>query len=290
MHIRVVLNKVKAHTPLPVWQAARRAWYVMLNVIQYLGPYVQTRDYQGLTLYFNRSSSIINRLKTEPIFEERMCVSIEQELRQGGAAPVFVDVGANLGLILAYVVSKVQNVKIFAFEPGPRQRELLEMTVDKNHLKEKITVYSDGLGKIPGKAIFYTHDSKNIAHDGLIDTGRVGESRAIEVNITTFDDWWTSQNFPKVTVVKIDTEGAELWILQGAVKMLAGASPVLYLEVEPKNLRVYPHNHFNILAFLCENHYRLFTLKGVEITKENFNEYIGVEDTYVARIQNRSGN
>ena len=179
---------------------------------------------------------------------------------------------------------------IFAFEPGPRQRELLEMTVDKNHLKEKITVYSDGLGKIPGKAIFYTHDSKNIAHDGLIDTGRVGESRAIEVNITTFDDWWTSQNFPKVTVVKIDTEGAELWILQGAVKMLAGASPVLYLEIEPKNLRVYPHNHFNILAFLCENHYRLFTLKGVEITKENFNEYIGVEDTYVARIQNRSGN
>ena len=229
----------------------------------------------------------MNRLKKEPIFEEKMCVSIEQELRKGGANPIFVDVGANLGLILAYVISKVPKIKTFAFEPGPKQRELLEMTVNKNKLNEKVTVYSDGLGKEPGKAVFHTHDPRYVAGDGFIDTGRAREARAIEVNVTTLDIWWASQNSPKVTVVKIDTEGAELWILQGAMKMLAGASPVLYLEIEPKNLRVYPYNHLDILAFLQENNYQLFTLDNAEITKENFSEYIGIEDTYVARPANR---
>jgi hypothetical protein len=84
-------------------------------------------------------------------------------------------------------------------------------------------------------------------------------------------------------VIKIDTEGAELWVLRGAEKVLAEVSPVIYLEIEPRNLRVYPYNHLDILAFLREHRYNLFTLNDVEITKENFSEYIGVEDTYVAR-------
>lgn len=283
MRIRAISDKFKAYTPAPVWERARRVWYVVLNIAQGVGPYIRKREYCGLTLYYNRGSSIMNRLKKEPIFEEQMCMSIEDELQKGGANPVFIDVGANLGLILAYVVSKVPNVKIFAFEPGPKQRELLQMTIKKNHLDEKVTIYPDGLGREAGKATFQTHDPRYVSGDGFLDTGRAREAYAIEVNVTTLDDWWTSQNSPKITVIKIDTEGAELWILQGAMKMLAGSSPVLYLEIEPKNLRVYPYNHLDILAFLQKNHYQLFTLDNIEITEKNFSNYIGVEDTYVAR-------
>lgn len=289
MSIRAIANKVKVHTPVPIWEAVRRVWYAFLNLIQHVGPYVRTRKYCGLTLYSNRGSSIMNRLKAEPIFEEKMCVSIERELRKGGAKPIFVDVGANLGLILAYVVSRIPNVKVFAFEPGPKQRELLEMTINKNHLERKVTLYSDSLGKESGMATFQTHDPRYVSGDGFIDTGRARTAHAIEVNVTTLDLWWASQNFPKVSVIKIDTEGAELWILQGAVKMLAEASPVLYLEIEPKNLRVYPYDHLDILDLLHKNQYKLFTLDDVEVTRGNFSEYIGKEDTYIARAIQRVG-
>lgn len=284
MYIRAISNKIKVHTPSVVWEVARNAWYFMVNGAEHMTPYVRKRDYCGLTLYYNRGSSIMNRLKKEPIFEEKMCASIEKDLQKEKQNPIFVDVGANLGLILAHVLLKVPNVKIFAFEPGPKQRELLEMTLDKNHLNEKVTLYLDGLGKESGEAIFQTHDSKHIAKDGFIDTGRARKAHEIKINVTTLDAWWTSLNFPKVTVVKIDTEGAELWILQGAIKMLAEASPVLYLEIEPRNLRVYPYNHIDILKFLNENNYKLYTLDNTEINEKNFINYIGVEDTYIGRF------
>lgn len=282
MSLRDISNQIKARTPKPVWANARRVWYAALNVAQHMGPYVRTRKYCGLTFFYNRGSSIMNRLKAEPIFEEKMCVSIETELRKQHL-PIFVDVGANLGLILAHVISKVPEVKVFAFEPGPAQRQLLEMTVAENHLDQKVTVYPDGLGKEAGKAVFQTHDPRYVAGDGFIDTGRARAAHAIDVNVTTLDIWWKSQNSPKISVVKIDTEGAELWILQGAVSLLAGAAPVLYLEIEPKNLRVYPYDHMDILSFLHEHQYQLFTLDNAEVTKENFSDYIGAEDTYVAR-------
>jgi FkbM family methyltransferase len=288
MSLRALSNRIKARTPEPVWATARRAWYGALNVIHHLGPYVRTRNYCGLTFFYNRGSSIMNRLKNEPIFEEKMCVSIAHEL-QKKEHPVFVDVGANLGLILAYVVSKVPDVKVFAFEPGPAQRRLLEMTVAENHLDQRVTVYADGLGKEAGKAVFQTHDPRYVAGDGFIDTGRARAAHAIDVNVTTLDIWWKSENSPQVSVVKIDTEGAELWILQGAVSLLAGAAPVLYLEIEPKNLRVYPYDHMDILSFLHEHEYQLFTLDNAEVTEENFSGYIGIEDTYVARPAKHRG-
>lgn len=285
MSLRALSNKIKAHTPSAVWKFIRCGWYGLIDLVEKVEPYVRTREYCGITFYYNRGSSIMSRLTKEPVFEEEMCRSIEQDLQKGGVDPVFLDVGANLGLISAYVISKIPTVKIFAFEPGPAQRELLKMTVAKNGLSEKITVYADGLGKEPGKAVFHTHDPKFVAGDGFIDTGRARAAHAIEVNVTTLDVWWESQNRPEVAVVKIDTEGAELWILQGAMKMLEKARPVLYLEIEPKNLKVYPYNHLDIFAFLEQNQYQLFTLEGVRVTNENFDTHIGIEDTYIARHQ-----
>jgi FkbM family methyltransferase len=284
--MRRILNIIKTHTPLPIWEFIRGVWYGALSLAQHIGPYVRTREYCGFTLFFNRGNAIVGRLKTEPIFEEKLCVSIVEELRRSGASPALLDIGANIGLILAYVVSKVPDVEIFAFEPGPTQRGLLEMTISKNHLNERIKVFPEGLGRETGKMTFHTHDLRYVAHDGFIDTGRARGGRAIEVNVVTLDSWWASQNSPKIDVIKIDTEGAELWILQGAARVLTEASPVLYLEIDPRNLKVYPYSHLDILSFLNECHYELLTLSGTRITKENFSEYIGIEDTYVGRPAN----
>lgn len=284
MSLRTILNSIKEYVPSPLWESARRVWYDFLDLIEKMGPYVRTRQYCGLTFYYNRGSSIMNRLEKEPIFEEKMCRSIENELRKV-SEPLFLDVGVNLGLILAYVVSKVPETRVVAFEPGPAQRALLEMTVAKNNLGGKVTVFAEALGKEVGTATFHTHDPKFVAGDGFIDTGRARAAHAIEVPVTTLDTWWRDQQRPHVSVVKIDTEGAELWILQGATEMLAGTRPVLYMEIEPRNLRVYPHTHLDILHFLEEQHYQLFTLANEPVTAENFASYIGTEDTYIARPQ-----
>lgn len=281
-------QKIKKVTPSIVWKAFRRVLYVSRGVIESIGPAIQSRSYAGITLYFNRGSSIIDRLKKEPIFEEKMCASIVDQLRKEKDNPIFLDIGANIGLISAYILSQVSNIKIYAFEPGPKQRELLNMTIKKNNLSEKVFISSFALSKESGKSSFQTHDPRRIAHDGFITTGRAEAPRTIEVEVTTLDTWWSTNDYPKVSVMKIDTEGAELWILQGGTKMLAGALPTIYLEIDPRNLKVYPHTHLDILNFLHLQQYKLFTLGDIEITTENFGGYIGTEDTYVARPVKRA--
>jgi hypothetical protein len=87
-----------------------------------------------------------------------------------------------------------------------------------------------------------------------------------------------------MNVVKIDTEGAELWVLQGGRTFLSACRPVIFMEVELRNLRVYPYTYFDILRFFKEISYELATLDGVLITDNNFQEYIeNGEDTYMAK-------
>lgn len=280
--MRKLVNRIKRSVPPPLWQAVRRPYYRLRDAVRDLGPYVRRRNYCGIVLYYNRGNNIIGRLKKEPIFEKEMCQAIVKELGKA-ERPVFVDIGANIGLISAYVISKIPNVSIHAFEPGPVQRSSLAMTVERNHLAGKMTIYGEALGKEIGTAKFYSHDPKYVAGDGFIDTRRARDPHAIEVRVNTLDAWWRSKGKPAVQAVKIDTEGAELWVLQGAGEFVRACKPVIFMEIEPQNLRVYPHDHFDILAHMQSLGYSLFALEGGEVTKENFDALIqGGEDTYVA--------
>lgn len=281
--MRKFISSLKKHVPDPLWQAIRHPYFKALDFFRDLGPLVRHRKYCGIVLYYNRGNNIIRRLKKEPIFEKEMCQAIVKELEKA-ANPVFLDIGANIGLISLYVISKISDVKIHAFEPGPVQRSSLLMTVEKNGFNGTVTIYAEALGKEAGTATFYSHDPKYVAGDGFIDTGRARDAHPIEVSINTLDAWWASAGKPAVQVVKIDTEGAELWVLQGASAFLKMCKPVIFMEIEPQNLRVYPYNHFDILEFLSNQGYGLFTLSGEKVGKENFNAFIQKKkDTYVAR-------
>jgi len=281
--MRKIINFFKKIIPPSLWQGIRRPYYKTLDFLRDLGPYVRDRKYCGFNLYYNRGNNIIRRLKNEPIFEKDMCEAIVKELGKA-AKPVFLDIGANIGLISSYVLSKVPNVNIHAFEPGPVQRSFLTMTAEKNRLGDNIKIYAEALGKEIGMATFYSHDPKYVAGDGFIDTGRARDAHPIEVKINTLDAWWTSAGKPAVQVVKIDTEGAELWVLEGGKEFLKACKLVIFMEIEPQNLRVYPYTYLDILISLNKENYSLFTLSGETVTRHNFDGFIKEkQDTYVAR-------
>lgn len=281
--MRKIIDFLKQIVPRSVWLFFRKGWYAVYDFVRGIGPRIMKRPYCGIKLYYNRGNNIIRRLKKEPIFEVEMCEAIGKELNKSDE-PIFVDIGANIGLISSYVIEKVPTLKkIYAFEPGPVQREMLLLTVNENGLSEKIEVSSCALGKEHGQTTFYSHDPKCVANDGLIDTGRTHDARPISVEVDTLDLWWERMGQPKVGVVKIDTEGAELWVLQGGAGFLKSCHPIIFLEIEPRNLRVYPYDHFDIMDFFAKAGYALYALGGETVTRQNFDRLIAEgEDTYMA--------
>lgn len=82
----------------------------------------------------------------------------------------------------------------------------------------RITVHPIGLHKTSGKVKF--NKEEIFAHSGVRENG------AIEIEVTSIDEYVSSRNL-KVDFIKIDTEGSEIPILEGALKTIVRDRPQL---------------------------------------------------------------
>ena len=159
---------------------------------------------------------------------------------------------------------------VYAFEPGEHQAMLFEKTIKTNHLiEEKVILSNKALSKESGKALFAVHKTQDCSGDGLIDTLRAGETKTTEIELITLDQWWQSVGCPLVDVMKIDTEGAELWILQGGKKMIETCKPKVLIEINATNLIPYHYSPSDILNWINNIGYSLQSLLGVPVNQDN---------------------
>jgi FkbM family methyltransferase len=217
------------------------------------------------------------------MYEPDLVESLIKELSMR-ESPVFLDIGTNIGLISLAVLRNIPGVKIFGFEPGRTPYASFATTIFANQIGDKIKLYNEALDKEAGTVTFYMHHDKDSSGDGMMDTQRA-ESPAtpITVQSTTLDAWSKEENIPKVHVMKIDIEGAELYALQGSVGFLKEHQPIIFLEISVENLKVYPHKEKEVFDFFESNNYDLFVLNGKKCTAENISDMVRENDTYVAK-------
>lgn len=267
--------------PQKLWAFVRthRAWF--FDIVTNIGTSECKRQYQGFTVYYNRGNALIDRLRKERYFEKNLCERIIGDLDSSGNK-VFLDIGANIGLMTLSVLARVPKVAVYAFEPGPLQAGFFKKTVAENKLAGHITLYRKALGESVGEATFFAHKGADIAKDGFKNTGRGEGGHEITVLVETLDNWWRTAGKPNVVVVKIDTEGAELFVLRGGIEFLSIMKPVLYLEIEPSNLVAYPYTAANIVRFLNSIGYDVSTLNDQVVSPENIDGLTKQFDTYRA--------
>jgi len=135
-----------------------------------------------------------------------------------------IDVGANLGihsLVLSTFVGG--GGKVFAFEPVPSIRAMMEENLRINHITN-VEVNECALGNSTGEVSFEEN-----AGDFNIGKGRVNREGRLSVTINTIDHAFRDIKLP-VSIIKIDTEGYELEVLQGAVGLLKNHRPAIVAE------------------------------------------------------------
>jgi len=258
-----------------------RVSQLLFSTASKLRPFVRRRRYRGFITYYSRGTALINMIRANKIYEEKISNAIISSIN-GTCSRFFLDVGANIGLITLNVLAEIPDIQVFAFEAGPHQSSLFEQTIKKNGLENKVHLYKFALGSLTGNVSFVIHSTQNACGDGFLDTGRAGEAQFVNVMVKTIDDWWRTENFPDVKVVKIDTEGSELLILKGGVEFLQHCRPSVFLEIWPGNLRPYSISPLEILCWLNKHNYKLETLDGVVITSDNLKQYCGTMEMFVA--------
>ena len=76
-----------------------------------------------------------------------------------------------------------------------------------------------------------------------------------------FDDFLREEGVRPPDLIKLDVEGAELAVLQGARDLIAATSPLLLVEMEEKNLRAAGASREAIRQFLSPYGYRAAHLR-----------------------------
>lgn len=166
-------------------------------------------------------------------YEEAEKGEILQALPPGGT---FVDAGANIGLFSLFVAKFAPQAKVFAFEPNPKTFSALTQSISANGLSG-VTAYRACLGNRPGKVSLHLHSWDSGGHS--IDESQLGQGEkrgSIEVEMITLDSFLASGKLHALDVMKIDVQGAEWQVLEGAENCLKKFRPTIVVEIENKTL------------------------------------------------------
>lgn len=177
----------------------------------------------GFDLYVHLDDWAVGaRIAVKRRYEAHVTAAIRPYLRPGS---VFVDVGANIGYYTLLAASRLgPDGKIFAFEPGAANCDLLQKSVAHNAFTN-VQLFPHAVADT-ARMVGLTMDDSN----GVIHAAAPAEGRE-QVTAVPLDDALADQ--PRIDVIKMDIEGAEGLALQGATQLLQRHHPVVFTEFRP---------------------------------------------------------
>jgi FkbM family methyltransferase len=133
---------------------------------------------------------------------------------------VIFDVGANVGFVTWELARAFPAAVIYAFEPDPMPRRILESTHGGH---PRVRIFPIAAADRQGELTFIQRGiSCNSSFlDQATATGRDGET-TIRVKADTLNNFCAGHSITHIDLLKIDTEGADLLVLKGAQELLSG--------------------------------------------------------------------
>jgi FkbM family methyltransferase len=142
---------------------------------------------------------------------------------------VVFDLGAHVGIFsikAAAVASKVISV-----EPNPFNFKLLNFNARSNHLENLITVNS-AVADYDGDAKMYLHSRSGWG--SILSTRAHSSVSSVNVKVRKLDTIVEELDIKRVDFLKIDVEGAEFYVLKGAINTIKKHRPFIVMEYHPR--------------------------------------------------------
>lgn len=160
-----------------------------------------------------------------------------QLLRKGG---VYVDVGANMGLTTVVASMAGAPSMIVAFEPTHSYAAVWHKNVQANNVRNA-SLFQCAVGEAPGSLDFIVNPNAPMHNRLNLGTAlsrydrHAHDATLIEkIPVTTIDAVCAGLGIDRISLLKIDVEGAEPCVLRGARRMLERkAIDAIYTEFIP---------------------------------------------------------
>jgi FkbM family methyltransferase len=174
-------------------------------------------------------------------------------------APIVFDVGANRGEYSLRVNALLRAARIYAFEPSSPTYQILRQEINAADRTLSISAHNIGLSNADGALDLYTY-----AVDGgeapilssivlrlPTQEARIEPCRKDRIEVQTIDGFCKANCITDIDLLKIDVEGHEIAVLQGAADMIGSRSVrMIQFEFGPCNIysRTYFYDFWSMLA------------------------------------------
>jgi|694.fasta_scaffold90728_3 FkbM family methyltransferase len=141
---------------------------------------------------------------------------------------IVLDIGAHVGLHSLYLSRLVKTVH--SFEPMFPTYNMLIRNIQLNK-RENIHSYNIGLGEC-SKIIDTIYLPNQLVNTGCtrFEPLKDNVSVPVKIDLITLDEWESQIKLPRLDLIKMDAEGYEPKIIQGARKTLDKYNPIIIVE------------------------------------------------------------
>lgn len=144
-----------------------------------------------------------------------------------------IDIGAQSGLYTLFA-KFIPKSTFYAFEPFPSSFKLLNDNIKLNNI-DNVKTYNIGISDKIGETTLNVCNSHNGLHTIGENVKRFNDISKITIKTDTIDNLFYDKDIP-VDYIKIDTEGWEYHILNGAKNTIKKYKPKLQIEWNLKNM------------------------------------------------------
>lgn len=203
----------------------------------------------GKKLFLDEGDSLFLSLSSH----ETMQVALsKKEINKGD---VVLDIGAHIGyytIIFSELVGP--KGKVYAFEPHPKNFQLLKKTVETNNLTN-VEIFQNIVSDKNKLVDFYISKLDSIGNR-MFNSDEANQK--IEINSISIDEFLKNRN-DKINFIKMDIQGAEVLAIDGMKETLKNNKNLKIIqEWWPDAIRKYnrtPDSHLNFLEELGFNFY-----------------------------------
>ena len=192
-------------------------------------------------------------IRADACHEPVTCDAVLGQLKKDS---VFYDVGAHIG---QYSLLASPNCRrVHAFEAVPTTFEYLQRNVKQNALLN-VTINNQAVSNRRGTVEIFEGSADNLGGSSLIAPQQTS-GRTYKVPCISLDEY--VQNNEEPDVIKMDVEGAEMMVLDGAAELLRQKRPVLAVEINAETLGRFGHTPEDLIGKLHALGYDLHSLEG----------------------------
>jgi FkbM family methyltransferase len=192
-------------------------------------------------------------------FQEYEPETVQEFLKVLQQGDVVVDVGAHIGFYSLLAADKVGEWgHVYAFEPAPDTFEILKANISMN-VCDNITAINKAVTNNLGVAQMHLLGS---TANSLFESSRSRshDSKTITVETTSLDSFFQPNEalIPKIRVIKLDAEGAEILALKGMRTLIEKAKSLcLICELKRETLEMANSEPKDLLELLQELDFKI---------------------------------